>query len=107
MRAGEKQALKQPGRVGDIDDGHRGEYRAVGTAGIGREIARLPGDVRCPGRQCVAGEARGKAGDSFRLRDADRGEVADEVDEVARLTAERGRKLPLLRDVDVSYDLRQ
>ncbi|MCL5778163.1 FAD-dependent oxidoreductase [Limibaculum sp. FT325] len=31
----------------------------------------------------------------------------EEVEEVAALAAERGRKLPLLRDVDVSYYLRQ
>ncbi|MBK0399285.1 FAD-dependent oxidoreductase [Limibaculum sp. M0105] len=115
---------------GDIDPAQLTQALAKGARDLGQKIIRFcpatgvrreggdwvvetaQGEIRCEYVVNAAGYRAQEVGRWFG-REVPMATMShqyilfEEVEEVAQLTAERGRKLPLLRDVDVSYYLRQ
>ncbi len=119
---------------GDIDPAQLTQALAKGARDLGANIQRFcpatgvsrdgdewivhtdKGDIRCQYVVNAAGYYAGRVGEWFKPYGGRTVPMAvmshqyfltDEIDEIAEWTKENGRKLPMIRDVDSSYYLRQ
>ena len=119
---------------GDIDPAQLTQALAKGARGKGAMVLRFTsatgvsrekgewivhtekGDIRCEYVVNAAGYYAQRVGEWFKpyggrtvpmIVQSHQYLLSDEIPEIARWTEENGRKLPLLRDVDISYYLRQ